>query len=123
MSELSERLKAEFKDKEYRYAYAKSASCTHLAAQLKVIREQRGGTQNELSRACGVGIARFEDVNCASWNIETLWKMAEALGVRVHISFETFGGLIDQVESFNRENLTRLPFDQDPGCENAKPMA
>jgi hypothetical protein len=46
--------------------------------------------------------------------VETLRKLARALGVRLRISFEEFGTLPDEFESFRRENLLRAPFEHDP---------
>ena len=41
MSELVEKLRDEFRDKEYRHAYADECLNTMIATQIKVLREQR----------------------------------------------------------------------------------
>jgi len=117
VSELRDSLKREFKDPDTRYAYAESFLNTRMAAQIKTLREQRGKTQAELAILCGTkqaGIARFEDVSHSVWKTDSLWKIARALGVRLDISFETFGSLLDEKESFSREYLQRPEFQEDP---------
>src|SRR5437763_5211844 len=76
----------EFKDEEYRYAYAEEHLNTTIALQIKVLREQRDMKQADLAAAIGTqqpGIARLENVNYSRWNTETLKRVARALGVRL----------------------------------------
>ena len=122
MSDLRERLKREFKDEDCRYAYAESFLNTKLAAQIRVLREKRKKTQVEMGAAIGTkqsGYSRFEDVNHSVWKTDTLWKIARALGVRLNISFETFGSLIDEKERFNREILERPDYAEDPDARES----
>lgn len=117
MSDLRKNLIDEFQNSDYRYSYAESFLNTKLAMQIKVLREQRGKTQAELGPLVGTkqsGLSRFEDVNHSVWKTDTLWKIARALNVRVNISFETFGSLIDEKEHFDRESLQRADFKDDP---------
>jgi len=117
MSDLRQNLQSEFQDPDYRYAYAESFLNTKIATQIKVLREQRGQTQAELAVLAGTkqaGFSRFEDVNHSGWKTDTLWKIARALGVRVDISFETFGSLVYEKEHFDRPYLERPDFHDDP---------
>lgn len=117
MNDLRERLKKEFTNREYRYAYAESFLNTKIAAQIRALREQRGKTQSELSELVGTkqsGFSRYEDVSHSVWKTDTLWKIARALGVRLNVSFETFGALIDEKIAFSRSNLERPCFEDDP---------
>jgi len=112
-TELRNHLVEEFQDEDARYAYADSFLNTRVAAQIKALREQRGLTQQALAEAVGTqqgGISRLENVNYSSWKTETLRKLARALGVRLHISFETFSDLLDDVETFERRSLERATF-------------
>ena len=84
---------------------------TAVAAQIKTLREQRGLTQEQLATAIGTkqtGVSRFENVNYSSWKTDTLRKLARALGVRLKISFEDFGSLLNDVERFNKDSLQRV---------------
>jgi transcriptional regulator with XRE-family HTH domain len=117
MSEYRDTLREELRDEEYRYAYAEDFLNTFVATQIKVIREQRDLTQDELAELIGTkqsGISRLENVNYKSWKTETLRKIARALGVRLKISFETFGSLIDDGVRFSADSLQRAEFSEDP---------
>src|SRR5260370_41833420 len=72
--------------------------------------------QSELAELVGTqqpGIARLENVNYSNWKTETLKKVARALGVRLRITFETFGGLLDEDARFERGSLERPTFEDD----------
>jgi transcriptional regulator with XRE-family HTH domain len=115
--ETREMLKGEFSDPEYRYGYSEDFLNTSIAVQIRVLREQRGLTQEELALAIGTkqaGISRLENVNYSAWKTQTLRKLARALGVRLKITFETFGTLLDDAAEFGRESLQRADFDSDP---------
>jgi len=102
---------------EYRYAYAEEHLNTTIALQIRALRDQRKMKQAELAEAIGTkqpGVARLENVNYSRWNIETLKKVARALGVRVKVTFETFGTLLEEDATFSREALERPKFEDDP---------
>lgn len=110
-------------DEEFRCGYAESFLNTFVAAQIKAIREQRGLTQAELAEKIGskqAGVSRLENVNYSAWKTETLRKLARALNVRLRITFETFGVLLDEVEEFNRESLERPAPAEDAGLTQPK---
>jgi transcriptional regulator with XRE-family HTH domain len=104
-------------DEEYRYAYAEDFLNTYIATQIKVLRDERGMKQGELAEAIGTkqsGISRLENVNYSNWKTETLRKVARAFGLRLRISFETFGSLLSEDADFSRESLKRPKFEDDP---------
>jgi len=114
---LRQNLTVEFQNKDYRYAYAESFLNTKLASQIKTLRQQRDMTQSQVAEVMDIkqpGYARFEDVNHSVWKTDTLWDIARALGVRVNISFESFGSLIEEKEHFDKAHLERPTFSEDP---------
>jgi len=118
MRAIADALKQELRDLEYSEGYAESFLNSYVATQIKVLREQRGMSQPELAALIGTaqsGISRIENVNYSSWNIGTLKKLARAFNVRLSVSFEPYGTLPDEVESFSRESLQRPSRDTDPG--------
>jgi transcriptional regulator with XRE-family HTH domain len=120
MSEYQNILKEEFQDEEYRYAYAEDYLNTSIATQIKVLREQRELTQQELAAKVGTkqaGVSRLENVNYSAWKTQTLRKIARALGVRLKITFETFGTFLDEAAGFSRETLERPDFADDPAFQ------
>jgi transcriptional regulator with XRE-family HTH domain len=117
MSESRNTLKEEFKDEEYRHAYAEDFLNTSIATQIRVLREQRGLTQEDLAKQIGTkqaGISRLENVNHSAWKTDTLHKIARAFDVRLRVTFETFGPLLDEAEKFGRKELERPSFADDP---------
>jgi transcriptional regulator with XRE-family HTH domain len=116
MSQSREALKLEFKNKDYRYAYAEDFLNAWVATQIVTLREQRGLNQEQFGQLIGTkqsGVSRLENVNHSSWKTETLKKIARALGVRVKITFETFGTLLDEDEEFGRGRLKLPSFEDD----------
>jgi transcriptional regulator with XRE-family HTH domain len=125
MSESQEDLREELRDEEYRYAYAEDFLNTKVATQLKVLRELRAMSQEELGRKIGTqqaGISRLENVNYSAWKTDTLRKLARALGVRLDISFKTFGTLLPEAAAFCRETLETPSFEDDPIFAGARPQ-
>lgn len=107
----------EFRDEEYRYAYAEDFLNTWIATQIVILREQRGLSQSKFGELIGTkqpGVSRLENVNHSTWKCETLKRIARALGVRLKITFETFGTLLDEDRNFSREYLKRPSFADDP---------
>lgn len=113
----TERLRKSFKDHEYADSYARSALNAYIATQIKVIREQRGWTQDKLAEEAEMKqprIAVMEDVNYSAWSISTLWRLAQAFHLRLKVSFEEFGTLPHEIDTFSRKSLERLPLEDDP---------
>jgi transcriptional regulator with XRE-family HTH domain len=118
MSAINDALRTELRDQEYSEGYAESFLNSYVATQIKVIREQRGMKQADLAHEMGTtqtAISRIENVNYSSWNIRTLKKLARAFGVRLKVSFETYGTLPEEVEGFGRGTLQRAAREEDPG--------
>lgn len=110
-------LSVEFSNKEYRESYAEGFLDTWISTQIQVLRQSRGMTQADLAAACGTkqsGIARVENANYQKVNLNLLRRIASSLDVRLKVSFETYGTLIEEALRFSRENLERPPFAMDP---------
>src|SRR6266542_5168793 len=116
MSELVERLKKEFQNEDYRYAYDEEFSNSRIATQIKVLREQRELNQSALAELAGMKqsrISELENVNYNSWSISTLRRLARALGVRLSFAFESWGELLPEADSFGRKSLEKPQFEKD----------
>jgi transcriptional regulator with XRE-family HTH domain len=116
MNELSKNWIKEFQDKETRHIYAENFLNTYIATQLKVLREDREWTQQQLAEETGMKqerISVLEDVNYESWTINTLKRFARAFDLRLSIKFESFGSLLSDYDGFSREALKRPSFDED----------
>jgi transcriptional regulator with XRE-family HTH domain len=117
MNGFSDAIKQGFRNKDYRHSYADEFLNETIATQIKTLREQHEWRQVDLARESGMPqsmIARLENVNYSSWSINTLRKLARAFDVRLRVTFETFGSVIGEFESFSRQSLQRDYFDIDP---------
>ena len=106
-----------FRDRDYRAAYAENALDTYIATQLRVLREQRELTQGKLADLANMKqsrISTMEDVNYAGWSISTLKRLARAFDLSLMVKFESFGGLLREMDAFNRQALERPSFEDDP---------
>jgi transcriptional regulator with XRE-family HTH domain len=117
VNELLDRLGQDFKeDVEGRYAYVDALSNAFVSAQIKALREDRELSQEELAGLIGTkqsGISRLERPDYSTWKVETLRKLARAFGVRLRISFEEFGTIVDDLSSFDPEKLSPKRFEDD----------
>lgn len=117
MHEFPDRF-GEFQDKEYRESYAADYLHSFIAMQFRVVREQRGMTQQQLADAIETkqtAISRLENINNKSRNLTLLQKAAFALGCRLRVSLETYGSLVnDEGPNFSRQMLQRPSFEDDP---------
>ncbi len=123
MGAISETLRQDLRQPEFSEGYAESFQDAYVATQIKVLREQNKWTQAALAKELDTTqtvISRIENVNYSSWNISTLKKLARAFRVRLKVSFETYGSLIHDVDSFSRKDLQRAPRESDPELLDAE---
>ena len=114
---LRNKLLARFRDGGYRRAYVESFLDAYIATQIKVLREQRDLSQTRLAEKANMKqsqISAMEDVNHTSWKISTLKKIAKAFDLTLVVRFESFSGVLPDIERFGREALQRASFDDDP---------
>ena len=114
---LRQELRFNLQDFEYRHAYADEHLNLSIGTQIKVLREQREMTQEQLAEKIGTkqgGVSRLESANYEGWSLAALRRLAQAFDVRLRVSFEEFGTLWKEVLDFNRETLQRRPFAKDP---------
>jgi ribosome-binding protein aMBF1 (putative translation factor) len=76
---------------EYQQVYQRADVYTDIALQIVQLRWRLGLSQEALAQALGTqqpAVSRFEDVNYTGWHVETLIRVAHALGKRLVIRFE-----------------------------------
>jgi len=116
MKELVKTLVTEFDDKEYAHAYMEEFSNMAIAAQIKVLREQRGWTQKQLAEAANMKqerVCALEDVDYDAWTIKILRRLAKAFDLTVKVSFEKFSSGILDVSKISPETLKRTSREED----------
>lgn len=81
-------LKQQLKDPEVRAAYEREGVFVELAVQIAQLRERHGWTQRELARRLHTTqqtISRLESTDNTSLSVNTLEKLAKALGKRLQV--------------------------------------
>ena len=124
--DIREELTESFADSEYRHAYAASFLNTSIAAQIKALRDARNWTQEELGSRAGMrqeSICRLENVNYSGWSINSLRRLAEAFDLALVVKFESFGNLLQDIVSLNKETLIRPSFADDPAFQEREQQA
>jgi transcriptional regulator with XRE-family HTH domain len=119
--ERKERLRHDLLDREYREQYATSTLIENVSAQVQALRRQRGMSQAQLAKDIGTKQPRIsiieappDGVGLPNWEVDTLNRIALALGTRLKISFETYGSLVDELDSVTSDSLRRVEFESDP---------
>lgn len=103
-------------DKAYREAYADSALDSLIATQLRVLREQRDLTQTQLAEISGMKqsrISTLEDVNYSRWSLSTLKRLARAFDLALVVKFESFSGMLREMDRYGRDYLQQPSFTDD----------
>ncbi|HEY2815855.1 MAG TPA: helix-turn-helix transcriptional regulator [Casimicrobiaceae bacterium] len=117
MNDLSDDLRKEFlDDKEYAHAYMESYVDAYIATQIKVIREQREWSQEQLANETGMKQARIsvlENVDYSSWSVSTLRRFARAFDLVLRVTFEEFGTEIGRMSEFGANGLRRTGRSED----------
>lgn len=121
MSEIQTLLKGELQDPETRTAYAEEFLNSHIALQIKTLRQQRNWSQEELARRAGMKqsrISAMEQVDYDGWSVRTLKRLAQAFDLALTVQFESFGTFLGEVTAVARPELERPSFVDDPAFSN-----
>ncbi len=108
MKKLANELIDDFSDKEYAHSYMESYVNAEIAAQIKVLREDRGFTQEQLAELAGMKqerVSALEDVDYDAWTVKTLRKLARAYDVHLQVRFVPFSQGILDVTNLSRGRL------------------
>lgn len=128
--DIKESLRRELTDDpDARTDHAEMLLDSTVALQIKTLRQQRGWTQRQLADRAGMKqsrISAMERTDYSSWSLSTLRRLAGAFDLRLRVTFEGFGSLLDDYTRLGREDLERPSFCDDPafGCDastNAAP--
>lgn len=121
MSELTENIRQELKDKETRFIYDDDLLNTYIATQIRTLREKKGWTQQKLAEEAGMKqerISVLEDVNYSSWTAKVLRRLARAFDLRLTIKFEEFNTFFKDFEGVKPELLQKRSFEDDPAFKD-----
>ena len=114
-------------DPDARSDYAEMLLDSTVALQIKTLRQQRGWTQRQLAERAGMKqsrISAMEKTDYSAWSLRTLRRLAQAFDLRLRVTFEDFGSLLDDYTRLGREDLERPSFGEDPAFKSgASPRA
>lgn len=124
--EIRESLRQELiKNPEARTHYADMLLDSMVALQIKTLRQQRDWTQRELADRAEMKqsrISAMEKMDYSSWSVRTLKRLAKALDLRLRVTFESFGSLVDDYTRLGRADLERPSFSDDRAfCPDVSP--
>ena len=112
LSPIKTRISEKLTDKKYRHAFFKGRSEIEIAYDLRRFRKERGLNQSELAQLCGMkqsAISRIEQASYSKWNLSTLWRIADALDVRVRVSIDDMNCAISEYRT--KELLEQAIYD------------
>ena len=114
-------LREKLQEPAYRAQYATTALFDNVALQVRALRRQRGLSQEDLAALAGTKQPKISNIEtpkegdkAPNWELASLDRVAQALGTRVRVSFETYGSLIDESDSITSESLRRPEPENDP---------
>jgi transcriptional regulator with XRE-family HTH domain len=100
------------RDSRYAHSYLEELQDLQLAAQIRVLREQRGWTQEELAARAGMKQARvslLESGEYSGFTLATLRKLSRAFDVCLRVIFAPFSRTTSELEERTRERMKVVP--------------
>lgn len=104
------------KNKAYRDAYVSAHISNTIAAQISMMRQDRGLTQSELARLAGMKqsrISALEDPNYENFEATTLKRIASALDIGLIVRFSPFSEIVEWSANFSDSKLKVPSYEQD----------
>jgi transcriptional regulator with XRE-family HTH domain len=130
LSPIKSNIGQKLKNRGYRQRFFKGRAEDQIAYELRRFRKERGLKQSELAALCGMkqsAISRIEQASYSKWNFSTLWRIADALDVRVRVTIDDSTYAIQEYEQ--RESLEQncsfavTPLRQSLGAEVPNPVS
>jgi transcriptional regulator with XRE-family HTH domain len=122
MTTAIDAIRKELADPEARHDYTEIFLNSLIAIQIKTLRVQRGWSQEDLAKACGMMQQRICTLEQASYrgrSLKTLLRLAKAFDLALVVRFESFGTFLKEVISLEQAALERWPFADDPEFKGA----
>jgi transcriptional regulator with XRE-family HTH domain len=101
LSSIDLRIADRLKNREFRKHWFRAALESDVPEQFRDLREARGMTQSDLAESAAMkqsAISRFEVRREASWKLETLLKLADALDAKLSITVTPAEEVIEKCE-------------------------
>lgn len=111
---LSER--SEWEDAEYRHAYAEAAVEQGIAWQIRVNRQARGLSQQNLAQQLGTrqsAISRLEDPEHGGYSLPTLLRIAKSFDCALMVRFVPYSWLAWEAQHLGPADLYAAPYSEE----------
>ncbi|MFN8559322.1 MAG: helix-turn-helix transcriptional regulator [Dehalococcoidia bacterium] len=106
----------QLQDKEYRDIFVDSTIRNTLALQIRLTREQRGWTQEQLGQAAGMAqetVSLLENPSYGKFTLRTLKRIASAFDVALVVRFVPFSQLAEWTTNIPRDGFTVPAFESE----------
>jgi transcriptional regulator with XRE-family HTH domain len=94
-------------NQEYRKRFFRGQAKDEIALGIRSLRKKRGKRQIDLAKETGMrqaSISRIEQAEYSSWNLNTLFRVADALDARLRVVFEPSEEIIEQYRNLEAES-------------------
>lgn len=105
--------KPEWQDREYREAYLEASSEQGIAWQIRINRQKRGITQEDLAKAMGISLPmmqELEDPEIGEYPLETLVKVAKVFDCALSVKFIPYSELAEDSQNLSEESQYAPPY-------------
>ena len=122
MNAFREDVMLNYQDQKYLEMFWQEFLSVWIAAQIRVLRESRGWTQQVLAEKAKMKqprISALEDADYSSWTVATLKRLARAFGVTLSVEFRSYGRLLRDFDRYKREGLEEPPLSEDRAFDDA----
>jgi transcriptional regulator with XRE-family HTH domain len=115
-SKWSEKFVSRLRNQDYRHAYMAEGVRNWIARQVRLLREQRGWSQEQLGQETDKpqsAISRIEDPDYGKLTLQTLFDLAEAFDLPLLVQFANWGDWLERMDDVSAEAMQRESFDGD----------
>jgi transcriptional regulator with XRE-family HTH domain len=126
MSEKSDIVSRLVRNKKSRDAYTRGLINTIVPAQIRALRFKSGMTQKVLAKEAEMKqsrISTMERPGATQFNVETLIRLASALGLGLKVEFVSFSEMLQWENGFNFDSFNPLPIDKDTDFQREEASA
>lgn len=98
--------KPEWQDREYREAYLEASVEQGIAWQIRINRQKRGITQENLAKALGISLPmlqELEDPEIGEYPLETLIKVAKVFDCALSVKFIPYSELAEDSQNLSED--------------------
>ncbi|MES3108571.1 helix-turn-helix domain-containing protein [Sphingomonas aurantiaca] len=113
---VTEKFLNKFRRKAYREAFVENEVRTGLAYQVRVLREQRNLSQDQLAKLMGTtqsAVSRLEDSDYGRVSLSTLFQVAKALDVGLMAGFCGFAEMVYRTRDVSPKALEVTSFSEE----------